>query len=243
MYAAEVNGRYLTFEVAGVYRRNMIIRDRQTGTLWQHATGEALLGPLKGVQLQPVGGELIRWSKWKELNPHTSLALEPNPENGRFPGLIPRHRLEHLLKTFTSNYAASGYVSDDRLRMHEEIVGVSLGGMDKAYPLAEIRNQGMIHDRVGENHIAIAYDPDADHVSVFDGQVGDQVIELVAVDGGLSSRNGGMRWNGMGDPLTPNTPALVKYHIERQKWLGWVEFHPTSEVYQTKRQHDLANRS
>ena len=68
MYAAEVDDQRLTFEVAGVYRRNMIIRDRQTGTLWQHATGEALMGPLKGVQLRPLGGELIRWSRWKTFS-------------------------------------------------------------------------------------------------------------------------------------------------------------------------------
>jgi hypothetical protein len=240
VYAAEVHGQPLTFEVAGVYRRNMIIRDRQTGTLWQHATGEALLGALKGAQLQPVGGELIRWSKWKELNPHTTLALEPIPENGRFPGLIPRHRLEHLLKTFTTNHAASGTVRDHRLPMHEEIVGVSLAGVNKAYPLAVIRNLGIIYDRVGENWIAVAYDRDADHVSVLNCQVADQIVELVLADGALSSRNGWMRWTWMGEPLTTNTPPLIKYQIERQKWLGWVEFHPTSDVYLTEEQYNQA---
>ena len=58
------------------------------------------------------------------MNPHSSLALEPTPENGRYPGLIPRRRLEHLLKTFTSNHAASGYVNDDRLPMQAEVVGL-----------------------------------------------------------------------------------------------------------------------
>ena len=81
MYAAEVNDQRLMFEVAGVYRRNMIIRDRQTGTLWQHATGEALMGPLKGVQLQLLGGELTSWSRWKEMYPHTSMAGEPLHNN------------------------------------------------------------------------------------------------------------------------------------------------------------------
>ncbi len=233
MYAAEVNGQRLIFQVAGVYRRNMIIRDRQTGTLWQHATGEALLGPLKGAQLQPLGGELTRWSKWKEMNPHTSLAVEPIPEHGRFPGLIPRNRLEYLLETFSTNYAASGFVTDNRLPMHEEIVGVSLAGVDKAYPLVVIRNQGVIHDRIGENTIAIVYDADADHVNAFNCLVSDKIIELAPANGALSSLDGMMRWTWMGNPLTANTPPLQKLQIERQWWLGWVEFHPTSEVYQT----------
>jgi hypothetical protein len=233
VYAAEVNGQRLIFQVAGVYRRNMIIRDRQTGTLWQHATGEALLGPLKGAQLQPLGGELTRWSKWKEMNPHTSLAVEPIPEHGRFPGLIPRDRLEYLLETFSTNYAAPGFVTDNRLPMHEEIVGVSLAGVDRAYPLVVIRNQGVIHDRIGENSIAIVYDDDADHVNAFNCLVSDKIIELAPANGALSSLDGMMRWTWMGNPLTANTPPLQKLQIERQWWLGWVEFHPTSEVYQT----------
>ena len=232
MYAAEVNGQRLIFQVAGVYRRNMIIRDRQTGTLWQHATGEALLGPLKGAQLKPLGGELTRWSKWKEMNPHTSLAVEPIPEHGRFPGLIPRDRLEYLLETFSTNYAASGFVTDHRLPMHEEIVGVSLAGVDRAYPLVVIRNQGVIHDRIGENSIAIVYDADADYVNAFNCLVSDKIIELAPANGALSSLDGMMRWTWMGNPLTANTPPLQKLQIERQWWLGWVEFHPTSEVYQ-----------
>ena len=233
MYAAEVDGQRLTFQVAGVYRRNMIIRDRQTGTLWQHATGKALLGPLKGAQLQPLGGELTRWSKWKEMNQHTSLAVEPIPKHGRFPGLIPRDRLEYLLETFSTNYAASGFVTDNRLPMHEEIVGVSLAGVNRAYPLDVIRNQGVIYDRIGENSIVIVYDVDADHVNAFNCLVSDKSIELAPANSALSSPDGMMRWTWTGIPLTANTPPLQKLKIERQWWLGWVEFHPTSEVYQT----------
>jgi len=231
VYAAEVSGQRLIFQVAGVYRRNMIIRDHQTGTLWQHATGEALLGPLKGTQLQPLGGELTLWSKWEEMNPHTSLAVEPIPEHGRFPGLIPRDRLNYLLETFTTNYAASGFVTDNRLPMHEEIVGVSLAGVDKAYPLAVIRNQGVIHDQIGENRIIIVYDPDADYVNAFNCPVSGKIIELDIDNDALTSRDGMMRWTWMGNPLTANTPQLQKLQIERQWWLGWVEFHPTSEIY------------
>jgi hypothetical protein len=232
VYAAEVNGQRLIFQVAGVIRRNMIIRDHQTGTLWQHATGEALLGPLKGTQLQPLGGELTRWSKWVEMYPHTTLAVEPIPEDGRFPGLIPRHRLEHILEAFTTNYAAPGLVTDRRLPMHEEIVGLSLAGVDRAYPLAVIRNQGLIHDRIGENSIAIVYDADADHVNVFDCLVSGKIVELTPANGDLASLDGKMRWTWTGSPLTANTPPLEKLPIERQWWLGWVEFHPASEVYQ-----------
>lgn len=231
MYAASVDGQRLIFDVAGVYRRNMIIRDRQTGTLWQHATGEALMGPLQGARLQVLGGELTRWSGWQEMNPRTTLAVEPVPDNGRYPGLIPRHRLEHMLEIFTTNYAAPGLITDKRLPMHEEIAGLSLAGVDRAYPLALLREQIVINDNIGEHAIAILYDADADHVLALERQLGDKTIDLVPTGGGLSS-TGGMRWTWTGQPLTDETPPLQQIWIERQWWLGWVEFHPASEVYQ-----------
>jgi len=234
VYAAEVENQRLIFDVAGVYRRNMIIRDRQTGTLWQHATGEALIGPLKGVRLQPLGGELTRWSRWKEMNPHTSLAVEPIPDNGRYPGLIARDRLEHLLQAFTTNYSAPGFISDQRLPEHEEIAGLSLAGVDKAYPLGELRDRGVINDHIGERSIVIIYDADADYVIALDRQVDNMLIDLVPGNGGLSSPDGLMRWTSVGSPLTANTPPLRRLWIERQWWLGWVEFHPKSEVYKTE---------
>jgi len=229
VYAAEVDGQRLTFEVAGVYRRNLITRDRQTGTLWQHATGEALMGPLKGAHLRPLGGELLRWSKWKAMHPRTSLAVEPAGSGG----LIPRRLLEDMLQKFTTKHAAPGLVSDTRLPMHEEIVGVSLNGVAKAYPLSLLQDRRMIQDSVGGHPIAILYDGDADHVSAFIRPMHDdnQPLDLLAVNGGLRSADGSMRWTWTGDPLTPHIAPLRKIPLERQWWLGWAEFHPDSDVY------------
>jgi len=231
VYAAEIEGQRLVFEVAGVYRRNMIIRDRQTGTLWQHATGEALMGPLKGVRLQALGGELTRWSGWQGMNPRTALAVEPIPANGRYPGLIPRHLLERMLEAFSTNYAAPGFVTDKRLPLHEEIAGLSLAGVDKAYPLAALREQSVINDHIGQRAIAIIYHAAADHVLALDRQVGGKTIDLIPANGGSSSPDG-MRWTWAGQPLSADTPPLQPLWLERQWWLGWVEFHPASEVYQ-----------
>lgn len=88
------------------------------------------MGPLKGTMLQPLGGETTRWSRWKEMNPDTSLAVEPIPDNGRYPGLVPRDRQEHMLDAFSTNYAAPGFITDKRLPMHEEITGLSMAGVD-----------------------------------------------------------------------------------------------------------------
>ena len=85
MYAANIAGQPLTFETAAVWRRNMIMRDRETGALWQHATGEALIGPLAGAKLEWLGGEQMTWAAWRTEHPDTVVALEPAEWSGRAP--------------------------------------------------------------------------------------------------------------------------------------------------------------
>ena len=46
----------------------MIFRDRETGTLWQQATGEAVAGPLKGATLQLLSGEILTWAGWENMS-------------------------------------------------------------------------------------------------------------------------------------------------------------------------------
>ena len=42
-----VDGRRLTFRLAGINNQNFIMRDEQTGTWWQQVSGLAIHGPLK----------------------------------------------------------------------------------------------------------------------------------------------------------------------------------------------------
>lgn len=162
MYAATVNGQRLTFEVVTIYRRNMMMRDRQTGTLWQHATGEAVYGPLKGAQLEPLGGELIRWEAWKAEHPNTLAAIDPPDARRSF---VPEHVLRFMLWRFTMKiYTPSLTRLDRRLPAHEEVVGLTLNGEAKAYPMALLRERGSITDQLGGAPVRLAYDPHADRV-------------------------------------------------------------------------------
>lgn len=58
------------------------MRDRETGALWQHATGEALIGPLAGAKLEWLGGEQMTWAAWRTEHPDTVVALEPAEWSG-----------------------------------------------------------------------------------------------------------------------------------------------------------------
>ena len=165
MYAATVNGRTLTFEAAAVWRRNMILRDRETHTLWQHATGEALIGPLAGASLEWLGGEQTTWSAWRGEHPDTVVAIEPAQWTGR----VPRALVTRMLEFATTRGTALPGLSalDRRLPLHEPVIGVSLAGEARAYPLAILHQAGAINDSLGGINLRLTYDPAADRVRVW----------------------------------------------------------------------------
>lgn len=165
MYAAESRGRRLTFTVEAVWRRNMIIRDRETGTLWQQATGEALYGPLRGEQLELLGGALTTWGAWCAEHPDTLAGLEA--ERGpRFP---PRRLIVFLLEHATAGAGVPGLTpTDRRLPTNAEVVGLQIRGAARAYPLAWLRERGTLADVLGGTPITVAYDAAADRVRAYD---------------------------------------------------------------------------
>ena len=55
VYDRRVGDRVLTFVNSGaLWRDTLVMQDRETGTLWTPATGEAIHGPLAGQKLRPI---------------------------------------------------------------------------------------------------------------------------------------------------------------------------------------------
>ncbi len=153
-----VNGEALTFAVSGVWRRNMIMLDTKTYSLWQQGTGECIYGPYKGTTLSLYGSEQITWKSWKEAHPDTVLGVEP-PDIPQAPF---QYSLLHRLIHFTTNLVT---VPGRSRRLHErnprEIVyGIQINDSSKAYPRSELekRSQTTFTDSIGSTEITLEYD-------------------------------------------------------------------------------------
>ena len=140
----------------------MVMRDTQTGTIWQHATGEAIDGPLKGIQLIMLSGWETTWGGLRKAYPNACYALEPE----KFTGLIPKPVLQRMLRI--TNWANLNGLSssDNRLRPHDVIIGVVANGVAKAYLLDTLRTHLAVMDQVGGETIQIVYDEAGDQVTV-----------------------------------------------------------------------------
>jgi len=72
VYARRLGGRSYTFQVSGMlWRNSLVMRDRETGSLWSHVTGEGLCGPMAGEVLEPVPVTTVFWFAWSSFYPNT----------------------------------------------------------------------------------------------------------------------------------------------------------------------------
>jgi hypothetical protein len=80
VHARKVGDRELTFIVSGrLWRNSLVMQDQETGTYWSHVTGQALEGPLEGINLTMLPTVHTTWKKWREQHPETTL-LEKSRE-------------------------------------------------------------------------------------------------------------------------------------------------------------------
>jgi hypothetical protein len=163
-----VRGRRLTFEPVSVRRRNMVMRDRETGTVWQQETGEALRGQLAGETLRLLGGEICTWETWRTEHPGSTACARP-------PGYRHPHPLGvlfgRLLDRGPEHLVGPGlHGIDRRLDQHAFVAGVVVDGVPKAYPLDVLRDLGTVEDRVGKTAVRLSYDARADRVRATAGQ-------------------------------------------------------------------------
>ncbi len=144
----------------------MVIADNETGSLWQQATGECLAGPLKGKQLELIGGEMMGWGAWKSEHPNTTLAEEP----AVWKGLLPKQKITEMLESVTSRMVPRGARGlDGRLPAHEIICGLVIAGESRAYPLSVLQKQRVVRDVLGGQSITIESSASGDRVSAYLG--------------------------------------------------------------------------
>lgn len=173
VYDPVIDGKRLTFQVIAVKRRNMVIRDTQTGTLWQQGTGEAIYGAMQGKQLTFLGAQQMKLKDWIADYPDSFIArAKPDAPRGR----IPRKVLNQMLK-ITKNYMAPGETQiGTELPLREKIFGLSLGGYDRAYPVSELMKCPIFEDQLGEEIVQIKYNVDIGKIGATLQKTGEPLI-------------------------------------------------------------------
>ena len=172
VYNPVVDNQRLNFEVVGVRRRNMVIRDVETGTIWQQGTGEAMFGKLKGKRLEFYSYQQMTFSDWLQQYPNSVIAQESSKVRK---GFIPKERLMKILEKVTGKFVAPGKTNLNGLSLREKVWGLELEDKYKAYPISELKKVEYFTDKIGETEIEVKYNPNNGQIS---GKVVSTGIEL-----------------------------------------------------------------
>ena len=215
MWEAAVDGRTLHFHLNGINNQNFIMRDEETGSWWQQVTGQAILGPMKGRKLTPVRMDELTFALWKSEHPEGRV-LRPDPAVKEYEKKEWEANINHLPLAI--------HARSKRLADREIVIGMSVDGHDKAYPMKKILDQHPVLDTIGTTKIALLVADDGRSIRAFDrGNV-----ELFRNGAKVFDANG-VEWDFSGHSSTG--AQLKPLPVLKDFWFDWENYHPKTEVY------------
>jgi hypothetical protein len=233
VWETTVGGRQLHFHLAGINNQNFIMRDEETGSWWQQVTGEAIQGPLKGQQLRPVFHDELTFGLWKREKPEGRV-LRPDEKIVQKGEYAPANWEERMTKVRVT----TSFPVDKSLQLRTLVIGLTVNGVAKAYPLDAVVKQNLILDSVGGVPILLALGEDKKSVRVFERSVDGRKLEFFAkpnsspltfVDAETASE-----WDFTGKATggALSGKQLKKVSVLNDYWFDWQTYNPKTLIYQ-----------
>lgn len=132
--ATPIGDRRLEFGVSGLlYNSDVLMYDRQTGSLWSQLMNLAISGPLKGAMLESLAISHTTWRDWLDRFPDTEVlttktGFRRNYSVNPYPGYSGTGKLYFPVSD-----------DDNRYRRKEVVMGVQIRDQFRAYPFEELR--------------------------------------------------------------------------------------------------------
>ena len=232
MWGSVVDGKQLTFRLAGINNQNFVMEDLETGSWWQQVTGAAFLGPLKGRHLAPIAYDQLTFATWRRESPGGRV-LRPDARIAASDKYAHADWETGMLK----NAAPASAATDSRLEPRALVIGVEVNAASKAYPVAGLAKTGAILDVLGGRALLIVRGSDHRSVRVFDrvvdGRALDFVVKPDAPAFAAVDTETGSEWDFTGaavhGPLAGRRLERVP-HLE-DYWFDWKTYHPQTALF------------
>jgi hypothetical protein len=233
VFRAAAKGQPLVLDNAGVAEGNEVFKDRETGSRWQQSSLQAISGPLKGTKLEIYPFLLTNWGEWRRLHPDT-VVLKPLP--GYAEQIPAKNKM--IREGLSGEGAAPSDVTyhDARLKPKTMILGLGVGGADKAFPLEALRQVRVINDEIGGKPVLLVHQPKTDTTTAFVAQASGQRLTFAAANADattLTDKETGSRWSPYGECTAGKLKGskLEMLVLEPEYWFAWSEFHRETTIY------------
>ena len=225
-----VAGRVLSFAVAGVHNGTIVIKDRETGTLWAPFSGKGLEGPLAGRTLERIPVLLSHWDEWTARHPDTEVAWASEKSRAGHGSWYAPGKWG-----IVTEMGATLSGLDPRLPENTLVYGVDGGGAARAYPLTRLRGRPLVNERVGRTAVVLV-PVGAFGVAAFERTVGNRVLTFAAsTEPGAAMTDGetASLWSADGEAIRgplqgQRLRAADGYVVE---WHVWSAYNPGTGVF------------
>ncbi len=228
-----MDGRRLTFRLAGINNQNFIMRDDQTGTWWQQVTGLAIHGPLKGRRLRLVPHDQLTFATWKQEQP-----------KGRVLKLVEAiaKEDEYASADWEDEMAdvptpAIGTPEKHGIEARTLMIGITLGGRSKAWPHQSVVTSGVWLDELNGVPLLLATSADGRSVRAFDRRAAGDTLTFVRA--GTDAHSGVLldletlsEWDFQGRATKGERAGqkLARVELMIDYWFDWVRYNPGTDV-------------
>lgn len=244
-FRRQVDGQVLRFGTSGLLRNSdLVMWDRQTESLWQQITGEAIVGGLTGTRLEFIPTPIVSWKDFRVRFPQGKvLSQETGFQRAYGSNPYVGYDSEQRPFLFTGE-------PDSRYPAMERVVGVTVRGTNKAYPFSVISQERAVNDVVAGEPVLVVWGSAGtasalDSGAIAQGRsvgvglaylrtVGGRVLTFDAQgDDTFKDRETGSTWDLLGKatagPLAGASlaPAVHTNHF----WFAWAAFNEGSPVY------------
>ena len=215
--------------------------DRATRTLWHQFTGTPIIGELvgSGIELGYFPTARTTWGDWRAEHPETTVITR---EGSRYPPWTYTHEKDD--KSIYWDYRADPETMfpiafrDDVLAPKAEVLGVTVKGIDKAYPIELMRQERIVHDQIGDIDLVVIASSTSSDAHIFENPDGlafslpegapEEGFPLRIVD------ENGTEWDVSREKLTDASDlskVLKTVPSNISFWFGWYAFHLETELY------------
>jgi hypothetical protein len=243
-----LDGELLDFGTSGkLYNANLVMYDRQTGTYWAQATGQAILGELTGKELVFVPARIVSFGDWRAEHPD-GLVLSRDTGHERPYGENPYEGLDTSERPFL--FAGD---LDERLPATSRVLGIARAGDVVAFPY-----EAVAADAVGEWAVvtegvagaqvavfwkagtasaldsqAIAEGRDVGAIAAYRPEVDGRPLTFEADGNGIVDRQTGSVWSILGHAVSGPLEGerLVPELAIDSFWFDWAAFHPDTRIF------------
>jgi hypothetical protein len=223
-----VKGQVHRFRVTGIYNGMSMMSDGETGSVWEHVTGECIRGPLQGTQLDTRPAQYLTVAQLLEAAPDANIALSRASWQSRLLDVLLLRRMLAPTGYMPGIFRLSLTQSDTRVPELEIGLGIWSDGHARFYPMNTIRGQNSaLMDTLDQQQLVIYIDPTsatpAAHrtTAQIQGWEGDTLV----LDSGERIRNGCVL-NAAAEQRPIDRP-----NQQFTRWFGFSYMFPGCEIF------------